>query len=273
MIRILFPLMILMFAATSSAQTQQGFVRTAGTASKKGAPLSNVSIRSAGGSSVLSDGQGAFSIIVSGVGREGELFKITSVRKNGYELLDKDGLKNSFVYSTKVPIEIVMISTKELQNIKQDIEEQARRNAEKSYEKKLKALKQDLESQKVTLREYNAKINELEQQMESFESLIDAMAEHYARTDYDKLDSLNAAINQCIAEGRLEEADSLINTKGDVVVRAHENMRKGQQLTEAEAQLNEAKHRVQENNDALEEEGNRIRIWQRQRKQIKRDKR
>lgn len=269
--RILLTIMVLLLAGTTFAQTQQGFVRTAGTATKKGTPLSNVTIRSVGGSSVLSDTRGHFTMNVSGVGREGDLFKITSVRKNGYELLDKDGLKNSFVYSTRVPVEIVMISTKELQKIKQDIEERARRNAEKSYEKKLKALKKDLENQKVTIQEYNVKVNELEQQMESFESLIGAMAEHYARTDYDKLDSLNAAINQCIAEGRLEEADSLINTKGNVVERAHENMRKGQQLTEAEAQLEEAKHKVQANSEALDEEKKHIGIWQKQQNQVKQD--
>lgn len=269
--RILLILNALLFASTTFAQTQTGFVRTAGTATKKGVPLSNVTIRLAGGSSVLSDTQGHFTMNVSGVGREGDLFKITSVRKSGYELLDKDCLKNSFVYSKKVPIEIVLISKKELQKTKQDIEERARRNAEKSYEKKLQALKKDLENQKVTIQKYNAKVNELKQQMESFEILIGAMAEHYARTDYDKLDSLNASINQCIAEGRLEEADSLINSKGDVVERAHENMRKGQQQTEAEAKLEEAKHRVQENTEALEEEKIRIRIWQRQKKHEKQD--
>lgn len=264
-------ILLLSICCIAAAQTQTGMVRTAGTATKKGAPLSNVTIRSAGGSSVLSDTQGHFTINVSGVSQEGDLFKITSVRKNGYELLDKDGLRNSFVYSTKVPIEIVMISTQELQKTKQDIEKHARQNAEKSYEKKLKVLKKDLESQKVTIQEYNAKISELERQMESFESLIDAMAEHYARTDYDKLDSLNAAINQCITEGRLEEADSLINTKGDVVERAHENMQKGKKLTEAEAQLDEAKQKVQENTEALEEERKRINTWQKQRKHIKQE--
>lgn len=265
-------LSLLFLPFVAFAQTQQGYVRTAGTAKQKGRPLQNVVIRTSGSStSVLSDKSGQFTMAIVGVKNEGDGFRISSVRKSGYELLDKDALTSAFVYSKSVPVEIVLISTAELIKTRQQIEERARKNANKRYENKLKELQKLLVKQKITAQEYAEKIRQLEQQMESFESLIGAMAEHYARTDYDKLDSLNAAINQCIAEGRLEEADSLINTKGDVVARAQENIRKGQQLTEAEAQLEEAKHKVQENSEALEEEEKRIRIWQRQRKNEKQD--
>ena len=41
------------------------------------------------------------------------------------------------------------------------------------------------------------------------------MADRYARTDYDQLDSIDVEINICIENGELEKADSLIHTVFD----------------------------------------------------------
>ena len=95
------------------------------------------------------------------------------------------------------------------------------------YEQKLKNLREQLANLQITTQEYNSKTKQLQEQMESFEKLIFTMAEHYARTDYDNLDPLNAEINRCIVAGELERADSLINTKGDIIERAYENIKKG----------------------------------------------
>ena len=46
-------------------------------------------------------------------------------------------------------------------------------------------------------------------------SLIGDMADRYARTDYDNLDSIDVEINICIENGELEKADSLIHTVFD----------------------------------------------------------
>lgn len=257
---------------TSSGQIQQGIVRTAGTATKKGEPLQNVVVRVAGSTSVLSDESGRFTLALSGVSHDGDVFQITSVRKSGYELLDKDGLRNRFVYSRDVPVEIVMISSAELIRSKQEIEERARRNATRNYEQKVQSLKRQLEQQELSILEYNVQIHNLEQKMELFEELIVRMADHYSRTDYDKLDSLNAEINRCIADGELDKADSLINTKGDVVERANENMEKGRRLHAAEVKLDCAKNKADNNSKSLEEERKLLETWVKQQEQTKKRK-
>lgn len=81
--------------------------------------------------------------------------------------------------------------------------------------------------------------------MQKFEVLIAAMSDHYARTDYNKLDSLNAVINECIINGELETADSLINTKGDVKKRANDNIVKGKRLKLAELFLDSLSNKNQ----------------------------
>jgi hypothetical protein len=45
--------------------------------------------------------------------------------------------------------------------------------------------------------------------------MIEGMAERYARTDYDHLDSLDREINICIENGEFDKADSLIHTVFD----------------------------------------------------------
>lgn len=97
------------------------------------------------------------------------------------------------------------------------------------------ALEEQLAAQRISAADYQKRAQELERQMQSFEVLIAAMTDHYARTDYNKLDSFNAVINECIVNGELEKADSLINTKGDVRIRANENIAKGKRLSAAEA--------------------------------------
>lgn len=263
-------LSLLLLPLAACAQIQQGYVRTAGTAKQKGKPLADVTIRERGSStSVLSNKSGQFVIALSGVKSEGDGFRISSVRKNGYELLDKDALNNDFIYSKSVSVEIVLISTEDLIKTRQQIEEQARKNASKRYESELKELQEQLDRQKITAHEYADKIQELERKMDSFEGLIGAMADYYARTDYDKLDSLNAAINECIVNGELEKANSLIDTKGDVRKRAQENMEKGRHLQEAESQLESLRQRVNEHGEVLEDEKKRIEDWKKQKKQTK----
>ncbi|MBQ3363261.1 MAG: hypothetical protein IJG42_04880 [Muribaculaceae bacterium] len=215
------------------AQSQEGYVRT-----EKGTALSGVTLRPIGNrNTVTSDQRGHFVMELGGNFKEGDSFRFSYVHKNGYEPLDKGLLDRQFVVSSSVPVEIVLISSKHLIKTKEKVERQARKNAEREYNKQLKNLRKQLDNQKISINDYYTEKRRLDWQMASFETLIAAMAEHYARTDYEHLDSLNAAINDCIIKGELEKADSLINTKGDVINRAYENIEKGKRLHEAEVLL------------------------------------
>ncbi len=250
------------------AQSQMGHVRTAGTPERKGSPLSGVMVRMPGRTAVLSDADGNF-MLVTGCTEEGEGFSLSSVRKAGYELIDRQLIGRRFVYSHTVPIEIVMISTQELVKTRTAIEQRARRNAEARFKKRIGELEAQLKAQKISEADYYTQVQKLEKQMESFETLISAMADRYARTDYDVLDSLNAAINKCIVDGELDKADSLINTKGNVVERANRNMEKGARLHTARTKLDSIHRQVDSNAVRLQEEKHRIDRWKDDEKRVK----
>ena len=217
------------------AQYQEGYVRTSGSAKKTGDALPGVILRPNGGNEVMSGSDGRFFMILQQKLAEGDSFQFSKIVKKGYEPIDKNILSRKFVYSNSVPVEIVLVSTEQLIKTKAKVESRARKNAEKRCRRQMAELKRRLDSQQMSSDEYQRQTKELEKQMLSFEVLIAAMADHYARTDYNKLDSLNVAINDCIIKGELEKADSLINTKGDIKERANENIAKGRRLKTAEA--------------------------------------
>ena len=233
------------------AQSQEGYVRT-----EKGTALSGVTLRPIGNrNTVTSDQKGHFVMELGGNFKEGDSFRFSYVHKKGYEPLDKGLLNRQFVVSSSVPVEIVLISSEHLIKTKESVKRKAKKNAEKEYKKKLKDLRKQLDNQKITINDYNTEKRRLDWQMESFETLIAAMAEHYARTDYEHLDSLNAAINDCIIKGELVKADSLINSKGDIKHRAYENIKKGERLHDAEVLLDSISSVINGDLDSIRKKG------------------
>ena len=237
-------ILLLSLPFTLFAQTQKGYVRTAGKPNESGKPLSGVSIKPSGNyNAALSDSSGHFALTFSDL-RNGDPFALQDVYKSGYELLDKEFLGYTHPFSDTVTLEIVMISRSELLQTQIDIEERARANAQKKYHARLDSLNKQLEGQRITGEMYRKELEKLRQQQAAFDKLVVLMAERYARTDYDKLDSLNKLINAYIANGELLKADSLINSKGNIHqrVQAHlqlkENLQKANdQLLQAEQQL------------------------------------
>ena len=197
------------------AQTQQGIVKTQGLANKPGQPLAGVAIRWRGAmNAVLSGKDGKFSAAFPGK-KNGDAISLLSVQKTGYELLNPKMTKDPLVFSTSVPVEIVMADSKVLEANKRRISENAYRKAEETYQAKKKVLEQQLAESKMTEAECRQQLQTLQDNYEKYVNMIEDMAERYARTDYDHLDSLDREINICIENGEFDKTDSLIHTVFD----------------------------------------------------------
>ena len=214
------------------SQTQRGIVRTALRPNKKIVYLPGVTIRLRGGhTAVLSGAGGKFEMTMSKT-KAGDAFYLSSVRKSGYELADNRTIGRAFTYSSKVPIEIVMINTREKDEDVRRIYDNSYRRAEKTYKQRISKLEKQLSEKTISEASYREQLQDLQTWFEKYESMINSMAERYASTDYATIDSLNAAINIAIENGELERADSLISTAGSL-----ENMVK--ENKEAERKANE----------------------------------
>lgn len=197
------------------AQTQQGFVKTIGRPGKPGVPLENVTIQMVGMvNATTSSTTGEFKLSAYNK-KDGDAIKLLRVQKNGYELKDKDIIGRSLVFSTHVPIYIAMVDSRQLEADKKRIEDNARHVAENNYQKKLKEIEKENKKHKLSAEKYRKELDNLQEKYEKYLSLIGDMADRYARTDYDNLDSIDVEINICIENGELEKADSLIHTVFD----------------------------------------------------------
>lgn len=208
-------LFTLVVALAASAQTQQGFVKTTGRPNKPGVPLENVMIQMVGMvNPVISSSTGEFNLSAYNK-KDGDAIKLLRVQKNGYELKDKDMIGRSLVFSSHVPIYITMVDTRQLEADKKRIEDNAKRVAEENYQKKKAIIEEENNNHKLSAEKYRKELDDLQEKYEKYLSLIGDMADRYARTDYDQLDSIDIEINICIENGELEKADSLIHTVFD----------------------------------------------------------
>ena len=215
------------------AQTQSGIVRTVTRPDAPSQKLQGVVVRVQGEyNPVMSDDNGSFQVLMPGQ-KNGAPYSLAGINKGGYELREPELVGRQLPFSSSVPLEITMVSRRQLQRDKQRIEQAARENIERRYEEQMNALNEQLAQAKLSNQEYEKQLNELETEYDRFEPLIEQMAERYARTDYDGMSPADSLIQQAIEQGDLNLAQERILAKGDPAER-EKKMKRIRRLAEAQ---------------------------------------
>jgi len=208
--------LFLLVLTAASAQTQQGVVKTKGRMVngqlQPGTKLSGAVIAVRGRSAVLSQSNGKFSFPTNG-----QSFMLDSVRKKGYQMVDAEFFKRTYRYSAN-PLFIVMEPPEQ----QQADQLEAQRKIRRTLQRQLQQREDEIETMQVSLAEKQALLDQLYKNQENNEQLISEMAKRYAELDYDQMDELNGRISECILNGELVKADSLLRTKGDIHERLEE---------------------------------------------------
>jgi hypothetical protein len=241
----------LFMALIASAQTQKGIVKTKGRLGANstviaGTRLSGATVTVRGGNSVVSGSNGAFSLTIPS-----NSYYLQNVQKPGYVLTDPDVLSKQYAYS-KNPLTLVMETPSQQTDDKLAAEKKIRRTLQRQLQEKEDEIELLKEQHKVSEEEYRKQLQELYAQQESNEKLINEMAERYSKMDFDEVDEFNRRISSLILEGKLTEADSLLNTKGDInsraaTLRQHQdvNAQAEQELTIKQKKLEKSKAMTQ----------------------------
>ena len=232
--------LILFIGTWSFAQTQQGYVKTKGRMVNgklvPGQGLKGATVSIKGRTAVLVNADdGAFSFPVTE-----SMFRVDSVRKKGYQLVDMDAMGKSYKPSPN-PLYIVMETPEQQLQDKLNAERKIRRNLQKQLQDKEDEIETLKEENKISLEEYQKSLQKLYQDQENNEQLIADMAKRYSELDYDQLDEFYRQVSYYIENGELVKADSLLNTRGDLSQQVEEQLQKGQALQEQEEQLGKAK--------------------------------
>ena len=237
------------FMLSSQAQTQRGYVKTLGRPGRPGEPLSGVTVRVKGAhNAMLSQDDGTFSIDMTGK-KTGDAYALQQVSKTGYELNESDVIGRQFAYSEQVPLTLVMVSSAQLQADKQRIEANAYQAAERNYQQMYAELEKQLVDSIISAEKYREQLQALQDGFLNYQTLIEGLAEHYAHLDYDHLDEKEREISECIENGELERADSLLKGALDPDDILRRNM---EAIAELERQIKEAQGIIDEANADME---------------------
>ena len=164
----------------SSAQVQNGYVKTRGRLAAGGAVIAGQRLNGAtiyikGKGKVVSHNNGkangTFSFNVPG-----KTFCLTNVQKNGYQLCDHDLIGNPFQHSANDLIVVMDTPENALQD-KLTSEKKIRRTLQRQLQEKEDELEALKEQQKISLEEYRKQLQELYAAQENIEKLIADMAE------------------------------------------------------------------------------------------------
>ena len=178
-----------------------------------GTRIQGATVQIKGRTAVVTQTNGTFSFPIPA-----NKFSVLSVKKPGYVLSDPEATNRQYNYSPN-PLVFVMETPEQKTADKLQNERKIRNTLQqklKAREDEIEALK---EQNKLTNIQYQEALTRLYEEQQSNERLISEMAEHFAQIDFDQQDELNLRISDCILNGRLTEADSLLRSKGDIDTR------------------------------------------------------
>lgn len=209
-------LLVFVTAFTTTAQTTQfGYAKTKGRLDDNGKVipgkrLAGVAIVLSNGHSTVSDANGNFTLTIPE-----KKFFLRNVQKSGYNILDPEILGKQYFYSAN-PLIITMETPS--QQLKDQIETQRKienilNNNIRKQEKELDSLRK---AHKLTEEEYYAQLQQLYDDRAN-EKLVREMSQKYAEIDYDLIDSFQKQLSIYILNGELTKADSLLDTRGNII--------------------------------------------------------
>lgn len=236
--RIIITYCTLLISVSMGAITQTGNVRTIARKGQPGTPVEGVIIRLQGThNKVASREDGTFSLLLHSM-QNGDPYSIASVVKTGYIPAEQELIGKRLPCSDKVPLEILLVNRVQLAQEREEIETKARENVELFYQSRLDSLEQLLAANRITAQQMQEAKQRLESQYENFEPLLQAMSDLLARTDYSRMDSLTARMQQAVESGNPEEAERLLREKGSIAQRKAMLHEWNQQLTALQHELN-----------------------------------
>lgn len=234
----------LLIATMGFAQTQQGYVKTKGRMVDgklvPGQGLKGATVSVHGRTTVLVNADdGAFSFPVSGA-----QFRLDSVRKKGYQLVDMDAIGKTYEHSSN-PLYLVMETPERQWEDQLAAERKIRRtltNQLHQREDEIEALKTQ---QKLSDEEYRQALQKLYEDVDQNEQLVKDMVERYSKIDYDQLSEFDKQISEYILNGELTKADSMLRTKGDINERVSQYKKDEEAIAKEREELSQRQEQLE----------------------------
>ena len=207
--RILFLIVSLTMTLSGFSQSQKGIVKTCGRmvngVYQAGQGLPGATVYIVGRNALTSSESGRFSFPL-----QGKSFILKSVKKNDYELVDMDICRSHDYTSGDFYI------TMEKPDLQTSYQRKKERELRQQLKDKLDQREDEITALNVELDKKNKLLEEVDQKRDNSEKTVRMLSQYYVTLDYDQLDDFRRQVASLIDEGRLEEAEALLRTKGDM---------------------------------------------------------
>ena len=209
-------ILILFVSIGLFAQIQNGIVREINSNKK---PLNNVYIKFDGSVPEASDDKGSFRLAFSGK-EAGELIFMEEITKKGFEIVNIKEIEELPLSNTdRLATDIILAKSGVIAAAKKEYYDVSDAALLASFEREKKRLRNKIQQNEISQKQYQAEKTQLQEQYDIQKSTLDAMAEKFARVNFDDVDNLYketlilfkvGKIDECIL--KLENADLIGRT-------------------------------------------------------------
>lgn len=183
------------------AQIQIGVVREQNSNKR---PLGTVQVVFDGAVPTTSGDDGIFRLVFQGK-KAGELIFFNEIKKNGYELVNGKDLEILKISSTNRLVEdIILAKSGVLETAKKEYYGISDRALLAGFEREKKALREKLQKSQVNQQQYADQLTALQEQYDLQKQNLDALAEQFARVNFDDVDSLYRKAFELFKTGEIE---------------------------------------------------------------------
>lgn len=201
--------LLLACLAKEHAQSQNGLVREMNSGKK---PLGNVQIICLNASPTSSDQSGAFRIQFKDK-KPGDLIVFTEIRKMGYEVVNEKQLEIVKIgNSPTLDIPIIMAPEGTVAQAKAKYYQTSDQALKTRYQQEKNKLLEALQKSQINNEAYQAQNKILRDQFDQQKKELDALAEQFARINFDDVDTLYKEALQLFQQGKIEEVIQKLET-------------------------------------------------------------
>ena len=219
------------------SQVQNGIVRELNSNRR---PISGVEIFFESAVPTISDDDGKFRLAFSGK-QPGDIIFLDKVFKLGFEVVNKTELQSLQISNTRnLSVDIIMAKEGVVDAAKKEYYEVSDIALLRSFNKKKKELQQKIQQEEITQQEYIDKIALLQEQYDNQKKSLDALAEKFARVNFDDVSDVYREALELFKAGLVEEAIAKLE-EADFLNRSALHIKERDRITEARKQLQREK--------------------------------
>ncbi len=193
---------ILLPAQTPSA-IQYGLVREQNSGKK---PLASVQVIFSDALPASSDQSGKFRLVFSGK-KPGDLIFLTEIRKAGYELVNEKELQVLKISSTEqLGLDIILARAGTVDAAKKEYYAVSDKALLAGFNRRRQELQRQIQNEEISQQEYLDRFEELQDQYDNQRKSLDALAEKFAKVNFDDVSAVYKEALELFKAGMIDEA-------------------------------------------------------------------